>query len=315
MMNRLTIVACLASLASPVANAEFYLGGKIGQTWLDDSCKSGRQCDDESFGGGIYVGYDLFDNFAVEVGYDYLGDFESSFPKGDIDDDVKAFTLAPKFHIPVSSFDLFAKFGAAWMSHGDADDLAPMAAFGTEYNFTSKWAARLEYQYIYNFDDGDVDEMDSDSLFLGLTYRFGTNKPVPPVAKVEPAPAPVEVTEPPTVQMQTFTELFASNSVELHKSAEQYLAWVVEVMQKYPQANVRITGHTDSVGAEDYNQTLSENRAKAVAGYLYEQGIEPGRVTATGKGEMSPIASNDTEEGRKQNRRVEVMIDEFEIVE
>ncbi|MCB1832791.1 MAG: OmpA family protein, partial [Geminicoccaceae bacterium] len=67
-----------------------------------------------------------------------------------------------------------------------------------------------------------------------------------------------------------------------------------------------VQGHTDSTGATDYNQGLSERRAQSVLDYLTGKGVEAERLTAVGFGENRPIASNDTEEGRAQNRRVEI---------
>jgi outer membrane protein OmpA-like peptidoglycan-associated protein len=84
---------------------------------------------------------------------------------------------------------------------------------------------------------------------------------------------------------------------------------VVEVLQKNPQiAKLSIIGHTDSDGADTYNQQLSDKRAKAVLAYFTSHGVEAGRLTAIGKGESAPVASNDTAAGREQNRRVEFLI-------
>lgn len=84
------------------------------------------------------------------------------------------------------------------------------------------------------------------------------------------------------------------------------LGSVVEVLKEYDKTNIRITGHTDSTGSDSYNQALSERRADSVARYLTAQGVAAGRVWTTGSGERYPIASNDTEEGRQANRRVEM---------
>lgn len=73
-----------------------------------------------------------------------------------------------------------------------------------------------------------------------------------------------------------------------------------------PQMNSEIYGHTDNMGSATYNQKLSENRARAVVNYLVEKGINPERLTARGFGESKPTATNDTQEGRQKNRRVEI---------
>lgn len=80
------------------------------------------------------------------------------------------------------------------------------------------------------------------------------------------------------------------------------------VLAKYPGSPVLIEGRTDSVGAAASNQALSENRASAVRRWLVGRGVGASRITATGRGESSPVASNDTPEGRQQNRRVAIRI-------
>ncbi|HGF5258925.1 TPA: OmpA family protein [Vibrio parahaemolyticus] len=89
----------------------------------------------------------------------------------------------------------------------------------------------------------------------------------------------------------------------------QSLDLLVEQLTSYPEDKVQILGYTDNSGSEAYNQRLSEQRAKAVAAYLTEKGIDASRLTVVGKGEANPVASNDTQQGRVQNRRVEVRFD------
>jgi len=79
-------------------------------------------------------------------------------------------------------------------------------------------------------------------------------------------------------------------------------------MIRYPQTNITESDHTDSTGSEQYNQQLSEARARAVANYLQSQGVSPYRINAIGYGESMPIAGNDTAAGRQANRRVEIEI-------
>jgi outer membrane protein OmpA-like peptidoglycan-associated protein len=86
------------------------------------------------------------------------------------------------------------------------------------------------------------------------------------------------------------------------------LGRLVTFLNKYPGRTVAIEGYTDSVGSEDYNQSLSERRADSVKSYLTAQGIGSTRLSASGKGESDPVAANDSASGRQQNRRVEVVI-------
>ncbi|MBN8552085.1 MAG: OmpA family protein [Caulobacterales bacterium] len=86
---------------------------------------------------------------------------------------------------------------------------------------------------------------------------------------------------------------------------------VANVLNTYDQSVVDIIGHADARGADDYNQALSERRAASVAGYLINRGVLRERLYVAGMGERSPVASNETDAGRAQNRRVEVVIRPF----
>jgi outer membrane protein OmpA-like peptidoglycan-associated protein len=102
--------------------------------------------------------------------------------------------------------------------------------------------------------------------------------------------------------------LFRSGSFELLPGARERLAKVSGIVLAYPTLHVAIEGHTDSVGSDDYNQQLSERRAEAVRDYFVQQGINSAAVEAHGFGKTAPIATNDTSEGRQQNRRVELIL-------
>jgi len=102
--------------------------------------------------------------------------------------------------------------------------------------------------------------------------------------------------------------LFRSGSYELAPGARERLAKVSGIILAYPSLHVSVEGHTDSVGGDEYNQSLSELRAQAVRDYFIQQGISSSSVEAHGYGKTAPIASNDTPEGRQQNRRVELVL-------
>ena len=103
---------------------------------------------------------------------------------------------------------------------------------------------------------------------------------------------------------------FPSASSEIKPDNFSLLTKVQRVLREFPDQQVTITGHTDSRGNEDYNQQLSEKRAQAVRDYLLaNMALSADRVTARGSGESEPIATNDTEEGRSKNRRIDVRVD------
>ncbi len=101
---------------------------------------------------------------------------------------------------------------------------------------------------------------------------------------------------------------FETNSFELKEESNAELQTMLELMQKNPTLRIEISGHTDNVGKDDYNMTLSENRAKSVRQWLIDKGINTQRIVAKGYGKTKPIADNSTEEGRQQNRRTEFKI-------
>jgi outer membrane protein OmpA-like peptidoglycan-associated protein len=101
---------------------------------------------------------------------------------------------------------------------------------------------------------------------------------------------------------------FASDSAEIRSSFFPVLNSVSLVLDEYDKTIVEVLGHTDSTGSDSYNQSLSERRAGSVGAYLVAQGIDSRRVLSQGYGETHPVASNDTPDGRQQNRRVEIRL-------
>lgn len=100
--------------------------------------------------------------------------------------------------------------------------------------------------------------------------------------------------------------MFAYNSAELTTGAHSQLQTLVDKLNAPSVVSIKVIGHTDSQGSDVYNQTLSEQRANSVAEYLINQGVAPSKLTSQGRGESEPIADNETEAGRAQNRRVEL---------
>ncbi len=109
---------------------------------------------------------------------------------------------------------------------------------------------------------------------------------------------------------------FKFDSDQLTPESETTLLHVVDVLKKYPNVEVEIQGHTDSFGNDDYNESLSDRRAKSVRQFLISKGINSSKLTSTGLGEKHPIEDNATEYGRAVNRRIEFKItngDEIQI--
>ncbi len=119
-------------------------------------------------------------------------------------------------------------------------------------------------------------------------------KPAPPA----PKPAPVRIAVAPI--------LFAVGQSELTAEDRNHLREAAALLRKNPDRAIRVDGYTDSTGTEAFNERLSLRRAQVAESYLIGQGISSDRLTAIGRGESNPVASNETAEGRHQNRRVEI---------
>lgn len=128
--------------------------------------------------------------------------------------------------------------------------------------------------------------------------------PVTQPAPVAAAPAPTTTTEMFSVSTE---KLFDFDKATLRTEATAELdAAIAKYRGNASLVSMSIVGHTDSVGTDAYNQDLSERRAAAVRDYLVSQHIDAAKIATSGRGESSPIASNETAEGRQKNRRVEV---------
>lgn len=301
----------VGGVMSNVALADTYIGGKLGYNALNDACHLDAPCDDDSFAAGMHLGYNFNEYVAAEYGVDYLGNFTANFNKAGkntVDGDLWALTLAPKFNLPLTdSWNLFAKVGAAYMMAGDEKDFVPTGSLGAEYQINYNWSLRAEYQRYQDMSDDIIDDMDSDFFGIGFNYKFGSEPVVQEeVVETRPVTRIVEHEYP----AQTATVQFGLESAELQDASA--FNGTVELMNTYPQAQVEINGYSDTTGSEAYNQQLTEKRAQAVADHFQAEGIAADRMTVKGMGEANPVASNETREGREQNRRVEVVVPAFQ---
>jgi len=135
---------------------------------------------------------------------------------------------------------------------------------------------------------------------------FDCPKPEPVVAAVAPAPEPQPAPEPVVIVSISGDVAFDLNKATLKPDFQFELDKIIATLNESPETKFEIVGHADSTGAADYNQGLSERRAAAVADYFRRNGITPDRFTTSGRGEMDPVASNETREGRARNRRVDI---------
>jgi outer membrane protein OmpA-like peptidoglycan-associated protein len=141
---------------------------------------------------------------------------------------------------------------------------------------------------------------------MGLTWNSAPPPPV--VAQIPPPPPPPPPTPAPKKKIVLRGVHFDFDKATIRADARPVLDEAIHILQTEGGVAVIAEGHTDSIGTEAYNQKLSVRRANAVKDYLVKGGIAPSRIQTEGFGESQPVASNDTPQGRAQNRRVELRV-------
>jgi OOP family OmpA-OmpF porin len=216
------------------------------------------------------------------------------------------------------------------------------AGIGAKVPFTDAIALKLESVYMLKNNNGRLDS--NLALLAGLNFAFGPKAQPAPVAAPAPTPAPVAAPAPtpkpapapkpvdgdddkdgvlnsidkcPTTPAghkvdsegcSKLVNLHVNFDTASYKVKDAYQSKVKEFadfMKSMPNYDAKIVGHTDSVGSDKSNQTLSENRANAVKNLIIKEGVSASRVSSNGMGEKAPVATNDTAEGKAENRRIE----------
>ncbi|KJG39035.1 membrane protein [Photobacterium angustum] len=317
-MNKIILMIPFALFVSNSVHAStdnpWYAGARAGAshiTNMDDAVTSVTKLEDTNFAGGVFAGYQVTPWFALETGYTHLGNAKLDNKQGSYE--AQGADFVTKFSYAISdSVDIFAKAGAFyydWNAIGSGvansdNGWSPTAGAGLEYFINKNVSTRVEYQY-YN----DVAGPDIHFAGLGLAFHWG-------------APAPVVVKEPIYVNQVTIATLeelrltvpFAFDSSTITTGDAAKLAPFEQRLKEQDAAKIYVVGHTDSRGSEAYNQTLSVKRAEAVADALRQHlNLDSTRIIAQGRGESDPVASNQTEEGRAQNRRVDIISPSLDI--
>lgn len=316
--------------AESVDNA-WYLGGRSGWVNYQDACEAGNtSCSNDVLGYGAYGGFQFTPWLGLELAVTDYGNPSSSYLDDSVDVGMFGSELSVLLSYPLSTnIDVYTRLGVAyqhidkqstWLGSQTADEWGVVSAVGLDYALSNNWSLRGEYQFIDGIGNGDTLQSDMHFISLGLTYRFGSSSR-PAIASAPSVVEPIEssvVSEPVEVVpvapatstskvLLSSGAMFDFNSAVLKPNAE-----LVALAQKIASVNdgdVRVIGHTDSIGSVEYNQKLSEARAQAVANYLISVGVPRPRISASGAGEQHPIASNMYNEGRSKNRRVEVEFD------
>ncbi|MEE6075348.1 porin OmpA [Avibacterium paragallinarum] len=342
-MKKTAIALAIAGLAAASVQAApqagtFYAGAKAGwasfhdglNAWEDKDAAEGTLRNSVTY--GVFGGYQIIDNLAVEAGYDDFG--RVKFRKNG--KTVSKHTnhgahLSLKASYPVlEGLDIYGRVGAALIrsdyknKKGTTDGafdknehslkVSPVFAGGVEYNLPSlpELALRVEYQWVQGvgrLHDVDGDRVDYTpnigSVTAGLSYRFGQGVPFV---------APKEVSR--TFSLSSDVT-FAFGKSNLRPEAQNTLDGIYGEIAQLKSANVAVAGYTDRIGSEASNLKLSQRRAETVANYLVSKGVSQNAISATGYGEANPVTGVkcDSVKGRKaliaclaDDRRVEIAV-------
>lgn len=277
---------------------------------------------------GIRAGYDFTKNWGVEATVNWIPtryNYSSSrfvmppqggipvlvASEGDVHTNVYNYRIEGIYNFALASVPKLVPFLAVGIggqtidyrgTHPDASDrtrIAPDWGGGLKYFLTDDLAIRADVRHVIAI--GSI--YNDLEATLGMAFYFGGKKdaPAPPPASPEP-------------EKQVFDERvklnveFDFDKSDIRPRYHDELKKVGDFMNKYPDVNMAIEGHTDSIGTDEYNQRLSQRRVDSVKNYIVDKfNIDGKRIKATGYGESRPVADNSTDEGRQRNRRVEAV--------
>lgn len=295
--------------------------------------------DERHLGYKLFGGYQFNKYFALEGGYFDLGRFHftaftnppagltgaATFKGGNLDavgfipmgDHFSAFGRVGYAYTHAE--DTFVGYGAVVVANPSPKQSSSNLkyGFGLQYAFGYNWATRAEVER-YRVGDAVGNKGNIDLVTLGVLYRFGSPPAAPaPAAYVPPppppAPEPVVVVVPVPDATQKYCSIldiqFEINVDVMEKEVKEKLQVIGTFLAKYPNTTAVIEGHTDNVGTDEANMKLSQRRADSVVRYLVDDlHINAARLSAVGYGERRPIADNKTEDGKRQNRRIDAVV-------
>ncbi|KDM89774.1 OmpA family protein [Photobacterium galatheae] len=317
---------------SHTAASEYRIGLRADFTHADGACEAQYlSCDKDAVGGGIFYQYSWAPRWEIEIGYDYYGQFDATYPAiadptvaADYEGDVLGLTATLGYRYPLSDVvSLVGKAGAlAWHVSTDGQEIgektsnddngfSPVAGLGIDWDFAPRWRTGLSYQFANNVGDEHTKGADLHTLMLSFSYRFSEDPPQPVIA--EPLPPQVIVQETFTLKVDgtQSNAIFEFNSAEVRPDMKAAFQPMVKHLTIYPESMLHVETHTDNVGSAPYNMQLSERRAQSVVKYFENQGITPDRINYEAFGETKPLVSNDTPENRAMNRRVVLTSPQF----
>ncbi|SUB90839.1 OmpA family protein [Photobacterium damselae] len=324
-MSKLRIVLPFAFLIPCVVHANnndlWYLGIRVGSTHHSDIFsginKNVSLLDNDDIGGGLFTGYNITPWFAIETGYTWLGNTELDFNNGDgIKVKNQAIDLVGKFTWHTNDYiSIYAKLGGSYIyskakyfgTDFKDNNINGTIGAGFEFSLKDNLLARLEYQYYHDIelkDKGYRDNWNSQFYGLSLIYSWGASD----YKDISNTPRYVDKVYTNRLKELKFDIPFEFDDATVTSDTVDQMGLILERLKNEDLSKIYITGYTDSIGKGSYNKKLSERRANAVYDSVRNDllNISDSRIIIKGEGEVKPIASNKTKDGRAKNRRVEI---------
>jgi len=306
----------------------WYIGLGVGLSRLqpESICRCMTISDENDLAFNVYAGVDISDRFAIEAQYSDLGSASVDFlgdPVGSVDYQTAGVTgLLYLFETgglgSRTGFSAYLKAGGgALFNDSNLDfrrdnDFQFWIGAGVQYGLSSGWGFRAEV----NSFDSDFQQISAsvvkrfgerrvrDTPFVAAAPVFTVDRLIIPDADPDPVDLPEENIQPGDIENVYFS--FDRSNVQA--TMRPQLDELVERLNAEPELSVKLAGHTDSVGSQNYNSVLSLKRAAAVRDYMIANSVDVDRISIAGLGELAPVADNQTEPGRALNRRVEVSV-------
>ncbi|WP_455292070.1 OmpA family protein [Vibrio parahaemolyticus] len=285
---------------------DMFVGVKGGYQVLDDD--QSHQNRPNAYKLGIFMGEQLADNLSWDVGYHYWGD--AQLDEREYSVDILETGLRYDRYITQNT-SLFARagLGYAWTEKSDgsaSSNIVPLIEVGGNYWLSKNWSTGISYQYTRGVEAAPSLDIDTHSINLSLTYGLNNNKKMASYAlsqheeQVLPHSSVV-------VELHENT-VFDLESAQLREQGKETIRNFVSRMPQKQDMIVNVIGHTDNSGNSEYNQKLSYQRALSVKKYMVELGLDESEINAIGQGEVNPKYPNNTVNGRKKNRHVEIVV-------
>ena len=333
----LSTVACATMMLAANSDYKYEITPTFGGVYTEGNLGLDR----DYANGGLSLGFNQFDSFIDQVELGFLRSIEDVDYRGTNSNTgiTRVFTNLVKEYDLTSDVSLYTLVGAGVEFFDKEDGYNENGLFGNygagiKYKIADQFALKFDVRHLIEADHGDNNLLYN----VGFAVPFGeVSKPAPvveaPVAPVVQKTAPVaapkdsdgdgvidELDQCPdtmskakvdSVGCMTLINLninFDTNKSDIKDSYNSRIADFAKMMKANPKLKASIEAHTDSVGSDAYNQKLSERRATSAVKALTDLGVETTRIKAIGYGETKPTASNETVEGRAENRRVEAVM-------